>query len=171
MLKNSKVAILSLTAVVGALALYWVTVAARISRPIGLGLRSYTNACAVITVTNASRIHYDYVLMVERKTQAGWPKGWPIGIPAHQAGSLRPAEVATLTVPVMVHAPPYPWRISLYCTSPLPPPKMGPVRATAVECFYKLGLRKFSLKVAVWGRRPVPNSIQVSTQEMEQWEK
>src|SRR5215471_4519971 len=41
--------------------------------PLGLGIRSYINCCAVVGVTNLSRVTLGYFVKVERKYENGWP--------------------------------------------------------------------------------------------------
>ena len=86
--------------------------------PIGIGLSSYTNGVAVITLTNLSSSKLDYILKVERKTGMSWPtypQGVPLGTDSGQSGSLGPKQVSALTVQVMIYAPPCPWRASVFC--------------------------------------------------------
>ena len=160
---------LSLIAVVGVIAFYWFKVSVPPNGPISLGLQSYTNACAVITVTNRSNIQFDHGLMVERKPKSGWPRQWPIGTVWHEHGTLRPG-ITTLTMPVMVYVPPRPWRISMYCSPPDAPFKVNHIQQSAAFLVYKLGMRKLSLKVLMWGQA-ARKGISVSTPEVEQWQK
>ena len=89
---NSKLTILSLTIIVGLIAFSLIKQTTAASGPIGLGIQSYTYACAVVTVTNLSRVQCDYSLKVERKTKDGWPNykgGIPAGIDSRDRGSCR----------------------------------------------------------------------------------
>jgi hypothetical protein len=147
----------------------------RLSAPstgvITLGLQSYTNACAVITVTNRSSIQFEYGLMVERKLEDGFPTKWPIGIPFHEHGTLLPG-ITTLTVPVMVYVPPSPLRISIYCPPPAAsaPIKLNPITKTAGRVFLKLRMTNLALRAWTWGLPRRDEGIRVSTAEVEQWE-
>jgi hypothetical protein len=130
--------------------------------PLALQLQSYTNATAVYTVKNLGNSEIHYFLTVERKITNEWPRyGDFPHIMNPQTGVLLPKQVSTVTVPVMVYAPPYPWRVSIFCYKP----------------------PSFRMKSRVWlirhgmGRlvRPLraddAKLIQVSSPEMEQREK
>ncbi len=122
---RTKFIILSLGAIAGLIAFLLIKSSAPADPPIGLGVQSYTNACASITLTNFGRFKLDYVLKVERKTADAWPEypqGIPLGPVSGPMGTLSPGEISTLTVPVMVYAPSCPWRVSLFCyRNPVPP--------------------------------------------------
>jgi hypothetical protein len=166
MSKNFTLFCLSIIAVVAVIAVYWVNGWASSNASITLGLRSYTNATAVITVTNRSNVQFDYGMLVERKPKGGWPTELPIGTLFLDHGTVPPG-VTTLTVPVMVHVPPLPWRISMFCTLPPGAIKVNPIPQAAAQVLYKLGLKKLSLKVAIrdYRRR---GRILVSTPEVGQ---
>ncbi len=170
MRKNTMVAALPLTAIVSLIALCWIKLSgpssSQTSRPIALGLQNYTNASAVVGITNRSFDELNYVVMVERKIGAQWPNYVPgTRISVSQLGGLRPGQFTNLTIAVMVYAPPYPWRVSVFCTRA--PVKPNSLRAKAGFLASKLGMRKLSHKL--WGEDF--KQIQVSTPEMEQWEK
>src|SRR5262249_24364939 len=118
-----KKSMLKILALIGGLSLVffcWIELSGGSTGPIALGLQSYTNTCAVVGITNHSVHQFNYVVMVERKMGSEWPKGLAVGtiIPQNQFGSLSPGQHTNLTVPVMVYAPPYPWRISVFCNRP-----------------------------------------------------
>ena len=115
--RNSKLAILLLAGLAGLIIFAIVRLSAPARGMIGLGLQSYTNACAIFTVTNLGDSQIDYVLTVERKITNDWPnyQGRVPHIMNSQSGILAPKQVSTGTVPVMVYAPPYPWRLSVFC--------------------------------------------------------
>jgi hypothetical protein len=165
MRRNSKFALMALVGVVGLVAFSVVMTLVPTSGPIRLELQSYTNACAGIAIINQSSLHFDYTVMAERKIGGKWPEGLAPGtmIPAHQSGSLGPGQHTNLTVSVMVYVPSYSWRISVFCTRP--PVQPNSVRFRAALWCGEHGLRKMAHKL--FGR----DSIQVSTPEMEQWER
>ena len=170
MRRNSKFVILALAGVASLVAASTVIIcAARTSSAVRLSLQSYTNACAVIAIRNQSFRHVDYTVMVQRKIGGKWPQGWAVGtrIPEHQFGSLSPGQLTNLSIPVMVYAPSYPWRISVLCTPPLIEPTNS-VRFRAALWCAKCGLRKMAGKLMGGGDSKV---IQISTPEMDQWEK
>jgi hypothetical protein len=167
MRRNRKLAILALAAVVGLAALSVGTILAPTSGPIRLTLQSYTNASAVITVKNQSSRQLEYVVIVERKIGGKWPEGLAPGtnIPDHQFGTLAPGELTNLTVQVMVFAPSYPWRISVFCTGP--PVQPNSWRANTAFWLWNHGFPRISRTLF----RPNSKQIQASTPEMQQWEK
>src|SRR5436190_16284374 len=67
MITNGKVKIACLIGVVGLVAFWFTKLAAPKPAPIALVVRSYTNACAVIVVTNLGDFKVEYILKVERK--------------------------------------------------------------------------------------------------------
>jgi hypothetical protein len=163
MRRNSKITIPLIAAIVGLSAFALVMLSAPSPGMIGLGIQSYTNACAVVTVTNLSGVQIDYLLAVERKITKDWPS-YHGRIPHNiirQTGVLRPREVSTLTVPVMVYAPPYPWRLSLFCSKP--PTNPSAIRVKAGLWLLVLHMPKLAHKVL--GERKV---VQVSGPQMEQ---
>jgi hypothetical protein len=134
--------------------------------PIVVGLQSYTNAVAIIGITNHSFHRFDCMVMAERKIGGEWPK-LTLGtrIPANQLVHLSGRQHTNMTVPVLVYAPPYPWRISAYCYRP-------PVQPTQVRVRIGLLALKFRMrKLAEIVLGPNLHQVQVSTPEMEQWEK
>ena len=162
MLKYSPV--LVLIAVVGVIAFCCIVVSGPASEPIGLGLQSYTNASAVVRITNRSFYQFNYVVVSERKIGGEWPKGLRVGtsIPADQFGSLCPGQLTNLTIPLMVYAPPYPWRISVFCTRH--PVQPNSLRFKAGAWALNLGMRKLAHTLLGGDSK----QIQASTQEMEQ---
>lgn len=173
MRKNSPLIILPFIAVVGLVAFCWIALSSRASGPILLGLQSYTNASAVVGITNGSVHQFHYEVMVERKIGGEWPKGLRPGtiVPQHQCGSLCPAQSTNLTIPIMVYAPPYPWRVSVFCNreAPVQPNYVQPnsLRYKTGFLALRLGMRKLAHEL--FG--PNFKQIQVSTQEMQQWER
>jgi len=166
MRRNFKITILLLIGIVGLTTFSLVKLPGPASGPISLGLQSYTNACAVVTVTNLSRFQFDYSLKLERKTMDGWPRyqgGMPLGIDSGQGGVLPAGKVLTLTVPVMVYAPPYPWRVSIFCYRNAKPPNPNTIRSKA--CLWLLRLTMPKLAQKLWGESKV---VQVSGPQMEQ---
>ena len=166
MRKNAKNALLLATAILGLGVFCFLKLLPPRSGFIGLRLESYTNASAVVTVENRSLYNFDYVVLAERKIGGKWPDyiGTGIPMPSNQAGTLRPGR-SRLTVPVMVYVPPYPWRISVFCYRPYVQP--NELRLSADFWFTKLGIPNLSRKL--WGRDS--RLKQVSTAEMEQWQK
>jgi len=168
MRRNSKLTILSLTVILGLIAFSLIKQTTSASGPIGLGIQSYTNACAVVTVTNLSRLPFDYSLKVERKTKDGWPNykgGIPVGLDSGDHGVLPPRKVTTLTMPVMVYAPPCPWRVSIFCYRNPPPPNTT-IRYKVSCWLVRLHMQNLARKL--WGQLEV---VQVTGPQMEQWEK
>jgi hypothetical protein len=171
MLRNSKPSILWLIGIVGLIAFALVKLSLSTSGSIGLRLDGYSNACARVRVTNLSRSQVDYVMKVERKTMNGWPKyqgGIPVSPDGGQSGVLRPGQVTTLSLPVMVYAPPYPWRVSFFCYRN--PVQLGPIGFQPGTLRFKAGLWLLRLhmpKLAqkLWGEFKV---VQVSGPQMEQ---
>jgi hypothetical protein len=151
----------------GLIAFSFVKFSRRTSCAIGLGVKSYTNCAAVVSFTNRSDLRLDFVLKVERKGKHGWPvypAGIPMGTDFGQSGRLNPGEVFTAPVPVMVYAPPCPWRVSVFYYKPVVPP--SGLRRKAVHWLLRLHLPKLTHKV-VEEFKP----MQVSSAEMEQWQK
>lgn len=167
MRKTTVAAALSLTLIAGLTTWCWIKLSGPTSGPIAFGLQSYTNACAVVGITNHSFYQFHYVVMKERKIGGRWPKGLEPGkgIPKGQFGSLLPGQLTNLTIPVMVYVPPYPWRVSVFYSQQAA--QTNPLRFKASLWALKLGMRKFSQKL--WGGNF--KQIQASTPEMEQWEK
>jgi len=117
MRRKPKIAVLAITGV-GCLVAFWVVLMlAPTSESVRLSLQSYTNATARITIRNQSSRPFSYLVLVERKIGGKWPDGLALGtrIPENQSGSLGGGQRTNLTIPVMVYAPPYPWRISVFC--------------------------------------------------------
>ena len=161
-----KLAVLLLTGIVGLIILAVVKLSVPAPGMVGLGLQSYTNACAVFTVTNLTAFQINYFLTVERKFASGWPNH-PEGRPHitnPQTGVLRPREVSTVTVPVMTYAPPYPWRLSIFCYRPPPNPSGFRFKAG----LWLLMLHMPNLAKKLFGESKV---VQVSGPQMEQWER
>jgi hypothetical protein len=169
MQSKSKLAVLSLVGAVGLVSSLVVLILVPTSDPMKVTLQSYTNACAVIAIKNQSSACFNYIAMVERKIGGNWPKGLAPGtsIPDHQFGSLGPGQQANLTVPVLVYAPSYPWRISVFGSRPRPLVQVNSVRFRAGLWCAVHGLRNVSHKLLGGGFK----QVQVSTPEMEQWEK
>jgi hypothetical protein len=165
--RNRKLAILALAAIVGLAAFLVHMMLTPASDPLSLTLQSYTNASAVITIKNQSSLHLDYAVMVERKFGDKWPEGLAPGttIPQHQLGSLDAGQHTNLNIEVMVHAPPCPWRISVFCIGP--PTQQTSVRAKAALWLWNHDFPKIAHTLF----RPGSKQIQVSTPEMEQREK
>jgi hypothetical protein len=167
MRKNSTLTVLALVAVVGLVAFCWIALSGQASGPIAFGLQSYTNTSAVVGITNRSIHQFNYVVMVERRIGGEWPKELRPGtiIPAHQFGSLCPGQFTNLTIPMMVYAPPYPWRVSVFCNRlPLQP---NSLRFKTGLLALRFGMRKLAQEL--WGANF--KQIQVSTKEMQQWER
>jgi len=160
--------ILSLASVLGLITCAVITLSTPTAElsPIGIGLQSYTNACAVFNVTNLSRSQIKYVLKVEHKTMNDWPK-YGSSIPQihdPQMGVLLPQQVTNLTVPVMVYAPPYPWRLSIFCLN-------GPMSQSTLR--FKTGLWALRLHLPKLARKLLggpggPQIVQVSGPEVPQ---
>jgi|SRR6266853_848592 len=107
--------------------------------PVGFGIQSYTNSCAVVIVTNLTRESLKYIVKVEHKVAKGWPvyqAGFPVGIDYGQDGTLPPRGSTNLTLQVLTYAPPCPWRVSVFCCWNAPGPN---------TMRFKAGLRLFSL--------------------------
>jgi hypothetical protein len=167
MRKKTTATTLSLTVIAAVIAFCWIKFSRPTSGRVALGLQSYTNASAVVWITNRSFYQVDFLVMVERKIGGEWPTGYVAGtrIPANQFGSLRPRQLTNLTIPVMVYAPPYPWRVSVFYTRP--PANPNSLRFKASVLAFRLGMRKLCHKL----RAGDLEQRQVSTPEMEQWEK
>jgi hypothetical protein len=165
MRKNSTLTVLALVAVAVASCFCWIAHYCQASGPIAFGLQSYTNTSAVVGITNRSIHQFNYVVMVERRIGGEWPKGLKAGtiIPEHQFGSLCPGQFTNLTIPVMVYAPPYPWRVSVFCNrAPVQP---NSLRFKTGLLALRFGMRKLAQEL--WGANF--KQIQVSTREMQQW--
>jgi len=135
--------------------------------PIVLGLQSYTNAVAVIGITNRSFHQFDCAVMVERKIGGEWPKGLGPGtiLPPNQVVHLSARQQTNMTIPVLVYAPPYPWRISAFCGRP-------PVQMSSLR--FRLGILALKFRMRNLARTLLGDNarqIQASTPEVEQWEK
>jgi hypothetical protein len=164
--KGAVLLFLLVTAVLGVVAVWLIKLSAPTGL-IGFGLQSYTNTSAIVGITNRSFHQFNYILMVERKIGSSWPKGLLPGtiIPDHQFGTLGPGQFTNLTLPVMVYAPPQPWRISVFCNRPPIQPNSGRFKTGLLA--FRLGMRKLAQEL--WGENF--KGIQVSTTEMQQWEK
>jgi hypothetical protein len=163
MITKGNVKIACLLGVVGLVAFWFIKLAALKPAPIALAVRSYTNARAVIVVTNLGDSNVEYILKVERKIDS-WPtyrQRIPVGPDSGQPGLLRPREVLTLTVPVMVYAPPYPWRVTFFCCKNAPGPNA--TRSKAGVWLLRLGMPGLAKKVM--GEFKV---VRVSGPQMEQ---
>ena len=135
---------------------------------LGLGLQNYTNAWAIFTVTNLTGYQIHYLLTVERKITNDWPnyRGRIPNMIDPQTGVLAPKQVSTLTVPVMVYAPPYPWRLSVFCwrhnTTSIPNPNT--IRSRAAFWLLRIHQAKLAQKV-LFDKVEI---VQVSGPQMEQ---
>jgi hypothetical protein len=131
-------------------------------------VQSYTNASAVISVKNQSSLTFDYTVIVEHKIGGKWPNGLALGtmLEPNQTGTLSPGQQRNLTVPVMVYAPPYPWRISVFCWENLPLPNATSFRVKCILWLIRLHMPKLAQKLAIKQER-----FQVSSPQMEQYEK
>ena len=155
MRRNFKITILLLIGIAGLISFAVIRLLGPTSAMVGLGLQSYTNASAVVAVTNLSCFQIDYVLKVERKSKEGWPKyeaGIPLGNDAGQTGVLYPKHVSMVTVPAMVYAPPYPWRLSIFCYRRSRTPSPNTIR-------FKTGLWAILGMCSFRSQRPVLNRI------------
>ena len=164
--RNSKIAILLLTGIVGLITFAVVRLSAPKPGMIGLRIQSYTNGYAIFIVTNLSGFQIDYFLTVERKITNDWPnyQGHTPHIMNPQTGVLAPKQVSTLTVPVLLYAPPYPWRLSIFCSRHQPtPPNPNTIRFKAGFWLLRLHLPKLAQKV--FGEREL---VQISAPQMEQ---
>jgi hypothetical protein len=160
--RNSKRSALLLGAIAVLIACLFIKRPPGTPEPIGIGIQSYTNACASVTITNLSFSPLDYVVKVERKAWNDWPvyNGVvPVGF--GRVGVLQPAEVTNMFLPVMVYAPARPWRVSVFCYRNTPGPNTIRYKAGT----FLLGLRMPKLAQKVWGKVEL---IQVSGQQMEQ---
>lgn len=167
MRKNSRIiGFLALTAVLGLVMFSLVLVSS--PNPIVIKLHSYTNCAAVVSITNRGSQPLDYVVLCERKIGGKWPNG-ALGqsIPQGQFGRLSPGQVTNLSIPVMVYVPPERWRITAFCNRPVVSVTRSPPRLKAAIWAHKLGMRKLSAMLLGGGSK----EIQISTSEMEQWEK
>ena len=134
------------------------------SQQIGLGLQNYARASATVTISNLSDSKVDYVLKVERKIGDTWPKyqhGMPFGTDSGQPGSLGPGQSLTSTLPVMVYAPPTPWRVSIFCQWSAPGPNTTRFKAG----LWLLRLRMQRLARKAFGE---PRIVQISGLQMDQ---
>jgi len=156
--------VLVLVPVLGLLAaLCWIALHAQSKGPIAFGLQSYTNHSALVGITNRGVRQFSYVVLVERKIGNKWPEGLKPGtiIPDHQFGSLAPGQFTNLTIPVMVYAPPYPWRVSAFFNRP--PVQPGSPRFKAGLLALRFRMRKLAQELLGGTVR----EIQVSTKEMD----
>jgi hypothetical protein len=87
-------------------------------------------------------------------------------IDENQTGSLGAGKHTNLTIPVMVHAPPHPWRISVFYWRNPPTPNFNSFRFRCILWLNKLHMPKLAQKLGV-----VPKMVQVSSPQMEQYEK
>ena len=168
MRRNSKIAVLAVTGIVCLAAFSVAMILVPTSDPIKLSLQSYTNASAVITIKNQSSLPFDYTVMVERKIGGKWPDGLVPGtiIPENQSGSLGAGQHTNLTIPVMVYAPPHPWRISVFCWRNQPTLNFNSFRFKCMFWLNKLHMPKLARKLAVETKM-----LQVSGPPMQQYEK
>ena len=90
----------------------------RFGSPVALSMRSYTNACAAVTLVNLTSEPLEYIVKVERKSSKGWPvyeNGYPVGIDSGQSGTLSASSTTNLVLSVLTYAPACPWRASVFC--------------------------------------------------------
>jgi hypothetical protein len=167
MRKHPKLAVLLLIVTMGLIAFCCANLLGPTTDPIVLGLQSYTNAVAIVGITNHSSHQFDCWVMVERKIGGEWPKGFVPGtsIPANQLVHLAARQHTNMTVPVLVYAPPYPWRISAFCSHP--PVQVASLRFRVGILALKFRMRKLA-HILLGGDS---QQIQASTPETEQWEK
>jgi hypothetical protein len=131
-------------------------------RPVGLGIQSYKQRTAAVTLTNLCRSKLFYRGKVERKTEEGWPTYDRSGSVAILAqGTLLPGAATNLTLPVMNYAQAYPWRISIFCYRA--PSRTDEIRYSAVHWLVKLHLN--ALARYAWAD---PKVVKVSGPQMEQ---
>jgi hypothetical protein len=164
MRRKSKAVVLLIAGIVGFVGL----LAALVSNstpgdPVKVTLKTYTNACAVITLENQTSASFNYVAAVERKIGGKWPAGLELGrgISDNQYGSLGPRQQTALTIPVMVYVPSYAWRITVFYNRP--PVKVNSVRFRVGVWCMGHGLSYVSHKLL-----EVSESNQISTPEMAQ---
>ena len=131
------------------------------SVPVKVTLQSYTNGCAVIRIKNQTSLSFKYAAMLERKMDGEWPER-PEGLVLPEL--LGPGEQTNLTIKVMVSAPSYPWRISVFCG--LPSVHVNSMRIRAGVWCLKYGFPNVSRKLLEGGGR---QPIETSTPEMAQW--
>jgi len=166
-MRTTRITIRSLSALTGVAVIALILSRGSTGRPINLGLQNYAKGTAVVTVTNMSHREVDYVWTVERKTADGWPKyedGIPLGVDSSHSGRLEPRQVVELALPVMVYAPPCPWRVSVFCYKNPAAPNTGRDKAG----FW------FTVHGMPWLGRKVTGDfkvVQVSGPEMEQKER
>jgi hypothetical protein len=169
MSRASKLTILIFVGFVALLIFLLTKRSAPVPGPVTLAIQSYTNARAVVILTNLTRSRLSYTLKVKHKTLSEWPK-YATGVQLvnypDQYGTLGPNEVSMLSVPVMVYVPPYPWRLSLFSYNSSQ--SRNRIQITAHLWLLKLHLRKLALKLFGDGK---PRVVQFSSPQMEQAEK
>src|SRR5690242_12466456 len=117
--------------------------------PVSLGIQNYTNAQAVVTVTNLTRRPIDYVVKIEHQYANGWPKypgGIPMGTDIGPPRALRPGESTNLLLSVMTYAPACPWRVSIFCYWNPPGPKS--LRFKVGRWLFRLHIPSLARKVS-----------------------
>jgi hypothetical protein len=134
--------------------------------PIVLGLQSYTNAVAIVGITNHSSHEFDCWVFAERKIGDKW-QGLNLGtsFPANQIVHLSARQQTNMTVPVLVYAPPYPWRISAFCSR-------AQVQTGSLR--FRVGILALNFKMPKLAQTLLGGNIrriQASTPETQQWEK
>ena len=168
MRRDSKFTVLALVGVAVLVGLAAVIMSGTATGPVRLTLQSYTNATAVITIKNQGSLPFDYyAVMAERKIGGRWPEGLVPGtiINKNQTGSLGAGQQINLTIPVMVYAPPQPWRISVFCWRNQPIAAFNSSRFKCILWLNKLHMSRLSQKLVE------PKMVQVSSPQMEQYEK
>jgi len=164
MQRKSKLAALLIAAIVGFVGLLVVLVSNSTSGPGDPG-KSYAailhKRCAIIAIKNQTSTSLTYFATVERKISGKWHEG-----SASFAANLGPGQQTNLTMIVMVYAPSYPWRISVFADRTPVPVQVNSMRFRAGVWCSKHDLLDISHKL-LGAFEP----IQISTQEMAQWEK
>src|SRR3974390_516578 len=104
---TSKMLILVMAGIVGVTVFAVVRFSAPTPAVLGIGLQSYTNACATFTVTNLTRVQLQYFLRLEHLVAGAWTNSSGLAISTQRGayGVLRPKEVATLSVPIYIYVP------------------------------------------------------------------
>jgi len=161
MQRKSKSVVLILAGIVGFVGLLVVLILdSTPGDPVKVTLQSYTNEYAVITIRNQTSNSFNYIAMVERKIGGNWHEGSWQGL----AANLGPGQQTNLTMIVMVHAPSYPWRISVFTSRTPVPVRVNSMRFRVGVWCSNHGFLDISHKL-LGAFEP----IQISTPEMAQW--
>jgi len=119
--------------------------------PVTVTLQSYTNGCAIITITNRGSISFEYVATkVEHKIGSKWHDYSSTlirSMKVPQSDVLGPFQQTSLTITGLVYAPSCPWRFSVFYLRPPVHVQVNSVRSRAAIWFDRQGFHSISRKL------------------------